>query len=113
MAADPQFGWFVAPIDLRLGHILEFRREVGSLFGWVAECTRRGFSWWSHLIVIGQPGWPRIGSGARDGSVRQRRQIVGTASDLGVARNGQDLWMGRACFLFGVAVLVEADASPL
>ena len=33
---DPQFGWFVAPIDLRTGHILEFRREAGTVLGWVA-----------------------------------------------------------------------------
>ncbi len=35
---DPQFGWFIAPIDLRSGHVLEFRREAGIAFGWVVDC---------------------------------------------------------------------------
>ena len=35
---DQRFGWFVAPIDLRLGHILEFRGEMKSVFAWVADC---------------------------------------------------------------------------
>lgn len=32
---DPTFGWFVAPIDLRAGHVLEFRGAGRALVGYV------------------------------------------------------------------------------
>ncbi len=34
---DPANGWFVAPVDLRLGHVLEFRQHADIVHGWVAD----------------------------------------------------------------------------
>ncbi len=34
---DPAYGWFVAPVDLRLGHVLEFRQHADIVHGWVAD----------------------------------------------------------------------------
>jgi len=36
---DPHYGWFIAPVDLGLGHVLEFRRPAGTLVGWVADAN--------------------------------------------------------------------------
>ncbi|MEZ5378274.1 MAG: hypothetical protein R2733_17355 [Acidimicrobiales bacterium] len=40
---DAAFGWFVAPIDLRLGHVLEFRLVGGTLTGWVVDVNAERF----------------------------------------------------------------------
>ncbi len=40
---DPVHGWFVAPFDLRLGHVLEFRHQVGIIHGWVADVNSGRF----------------------------------------------------------------------
>ncbi|MEZ5229335.1 MAG: hypothetical protein R2710_22555 [Acidimicrobiales bacterium] len=40
---DATYGWFVAPIDLRLGHMLEFRLASGPLAGWVADVSPERF----------------------------------------------------------------------
>lgn len=40
---DPAYGWFIAPIDLRLGHILEFRRQASLVCGWVADVRHDAF----------------------------------------------------------------------
>ncbi len=38
----PVHGWFIAPIDLRLGHVLEFRGATALVCGWVADVQHDG-----------------------------------------------------------------------
>lgn len=46
---DPTFGWFVAPIDLRAGHVLEFRGAGGPLVGHVIDAGR------ANVLVVPAP----------------------------------------------------------
>ena len=38
-----RYGWFIAPIDLRLGHVLEFRGQATLVCGWVADVQHDAF----------------------------------------------------------------------
>jgi len=72
---DPHYGWFIAPIDLGLGHILEFRGPAGTLVGWVADATPE------RVIVVIAAGRERAAeeaSNARESWVRKE-----VKSDLG------------------------------
>lgn len=40
---DPTYGWFIAPIDLRLGQVVEFGRGGSIITGWVADVNVHRF----------------------------------------------------------------------
>jgi hypothetical protein len=44
---DSQYGWFVAPIDLRLGHIVEFRSGADRCVAWVIDVDRHTVALWA------------------------------------------------------------------
>lgn len=39
----PTYGWPIAPIDLRLGHVLEFRGQAAVVYGWVVDVQHHSF----------------------------------------------------------------------